>query len=115
MKLNKLLKFLLMSALPFFATDEEGGGAAVNDETGETLGTGNDHRVSLLDRIADNADREREEEFVDIVDADTGKTEAFVAPSEEEDEEAKQTRVDAEAEETRAAAVAAEQAEAAAT
>lgn len=111
MKISKLLKFLLMSAMPLYATDDEGGGAAVNEDTGEALGTGNDARVSMLDRIADSADREREEEFADIVDADKGITEKFVAPA-LDDPEAEQQRIDAEAEQVRAKA--AEDAEAAA-
>lgn len=85
------------------------------NENGEALGTGNDARLARMALIADSADREREDEFMDIVDIDKGLTEKFVAPHLEEDEEAKAVREDEESEAARnAAAVAAEAREAAA-
>ena len=82
---------------------------AVN-ENGEALGTGNDARVAMMNKLADQADEFRKDEFVDIVDIDKGITEPFVvqnadgAVSDLTDETAA----------TEAAALAAEQAEAAA-
>lgn len=96
------------------AVSENGTEFKVNDN-GEALGTGNDARVDALSRIADNADREREEEFQDIVDLETGQTEKFVAPSLEESEEQAAERADQEAAAALQAAQQAESEEAAAT
>jgi hypothetical protein len=109
MKINKLLKFLLIAAMPLMAGEESGGGFDVN-ENGEALGTGNEARLALLDRIANQADEVRQDEFVDIVDLDTGKTEPFtVQTAEGETQQLEDQTAAAE----QAAALAAEQQEAA--
>lgn len=88
------------------ADSEDNGTDFAKNENGEALGTNNDARVSLLESIADSADREREDEFLDIVDLDKGTTEKFTAPaakSQEDDEEAVALAADQEASETLAA------------
>lgn len=117
MKVSKLLRTLLFPITMGVVDDEGGGGNSdyAKNENGEALGTNNDARVSLLDSIADNADRVREEEFADIVDLEKGVTEKFTAPARvsEEDEEAAALAADQEAA-TALAAAEAEAAEAAA-
>ena len=59
-------------------------------EAGEVIGTGNDARVALLERINDQNDGLRADELVDIVDIDKGEVEPFVpaeVPPEEPTEE----------------------------
>jgi len=112
MKYSKLLRFLLAAALPLHIDAEGGGGSFDVNENGEALGTGNDARIALLNKLADQADDFRKDEFLDIVDIDKGITEPFVVQSADgiQSELTDDTNVAAET----AAALAAEQAEAAA-
>jgi len=77
MKFSKLLRFLLMAVMPVMAVDAEGGGSFDVNENGEALGTGNDARIALMNKLADQADEFRKDEFVDIVDLDKNITEPF--------------------------------------
>ena len=67
----KFKQFRKMSPLD----DGSGGGAAVSDDTGEALGTSNDARVALLNKINDANDALRADEYANI--NDDGSTEAF--------------------------------------
>ena len=108
MKLSKLMRFLLMSAWPMGVEAEGGGGSFDVNENGEALGTGNDARIAMLNKLADQADQLRGDEFVDIVNADTGETAPFVVQT----AEGETTELTEKSEQE--AALAAEQAEAAA-
>lgn len=69
--LNKLLRrFYLHAALPLFA-DEEGAAGETPPEDGETVGTGNDARLKLLNDIADRTEGERAEELAGVNDDST--------------------------------------------
>ncbi len=90
MKINKLLLSMLLAC---GAVRGDGGDDNVNsegiqvNENGEVIGNNNDSRVSILDRIADNADQLRGEEFVNIVDIDKGITEPFMVQNAEGDQQ----------------------------
>lgn len=71
---------------------------------GDAIGTGNDARVALLNSIGDQYDNIRAEDLADI--NDDGTTTQFVAPTLDEDEEAKAAREEAETEAARLAAAA---------
>ena len=76
--MNKLLKWLLLgSFFRMYAVDDEGGGAApATTDDGDVIGTGNDARVALLERINDANDAERADELAAV--NDDGSTEQFV-------------------------------------
>jgi hypothetical protein len=105
-----------MMKLKFFRLMEQQGddggdaGGGNLPSGGDAIGTGNDARVALLNSIGDQYDNIRAEDLADI--NDDGTTTQFVAPTLDEDEEAKAAREEAE---TEAARLAAEQAAAAET
>jgi hypothetical protein len=57
----------------FMAKDEEGS----QGSSGEAVGTNNDARIALLNKINDQNDEATSDQFVDIVDLDKGITEPF--------------------------------------
>lgn len=69
------------------------------EETGEAIGTGNDARIALMNRISDSADEGRKEEFSEI--NDDGTTTPFVEP---EDAESLADKEESDAEAARLAA-----------
>jgi hypothetical protein len=104
MKTNKLLRFVLRDQLNEDGSSENAGGAQTADD-GTTIGNGGDDRINRLNALANSADKEREDQFVDIVDLDKGITEKFVvdgvAGTSENDVESEQARIDAEADTAR--------------
>lgn len=73
---------------PYMDEAEDAEAGAAGDDTGEAIGTGNAARLAMLDQINDHNDRERAGEFLDVVDADKGLTEEFVAKELSDDEQA---------------------------
>lgn len=107
--MSKLLKNLLIHSKLRTGDGEENDESHVpkNSETGETLGSGNDARIALLNSISDQNDQARAEELMEI--GEDGNLAPFVPPAggESEDAEAQAAR---EAEEVEAARKAAESA-----
>lgn len=91
MKLSKLLRFLLASALPMYVDDPDAGGGDAGDDGAsqisgaDVIGTGNAARLAMLDRINDQNDADRADELQDV--NDDGTTVAFVPPVIEGQEE----------------------------
>lgn len=85
--LNKLLRrFYFHAALPLFADDDTPAGEPQSEESGETVGTGNDARLKLLNQIADQSEEGRADELAGV--NDDGTTEPFqkeTAPPDNED------------------------------
>jgi hypothetical protein len=83
-QMSKLLRSLLAgfyAGMPHVVEEGAGGSDSdsvrVDPDTGETVGTGNDARLALMNQIADNNDEERSDELANVNDDDT--TEPFKA------------------------------------
>jgi hypothetical protein len=83
MFLRELVRVLMFGAYPMFAVDPNEGG---DDEGVETVGTGNEARLAMLNRINDANDKERAEELMDV--NDDGTVVQFVAENLSDEEQA---------------------------
>ena len=71
MNLHKRALFAQLYRAPMGGGDSGGGAAVVKNESGEAEGTGNDARVALLNKIADQSELEVEDQLADVNDDDT--------------------------------------------
>lgn len=92
MKLNKLMKWLVpaLGMMNMYIVDGEdaGGGDDIgpgpSENSGDVVGSGNDHRLALLNAINDSNDALRADELSDV--NDDGSTSAFTVEKQEDDQ-----------------------------
>ena len=75
MKLNSILRTVFPLATPMYVVDEDESVGGPSENGGDTIGSGNDERLALLDRINDRNDAERADELQFV--NDDGTTEPF--------------------------------------